>query len=303
MGTIWAAGKELLLGILNFFQTITGSYGLAIILLTILVRLFLYPLSRKQMVSMAQMQKIQPRVKMIQEKYAHDKESLNRETMRLYKENNVNPFAGCLPLLVQIPIMIMLFQVLMNYHVANNSFLGLPLDRSVLVSLAQAVSVPLVNGKVDFFPVLQGVFKNPAGLLQVHYYLATLLFAILICFLTWFQQKLSGSANNPQMATMNVVMPIMMGFFCLPLPGGVLLYWGMSSVIGIIQQWLTVKRTKKEIAEKPLLYKNKPISGKPAIAADEEYEDDEDEYEDDDEYEDEYEDEDDEYEDEEEEEK
>ena len=291
MGTLWAAGKDLLLGILNFFQTITGSYGLAIILLTILVRLLLYPLSHKQMVSMAQMQKIQPRLKVIQEKFAHDKERLNKEMMQLYKENHVNPLAGCFPILVQIPIMIMLFQVLMNYQVGNNSFLGLPLEKSVLVSLAQAVSVPLVNGTVGFFAVLQGILANPAGLMQVQYYLVSLLVTIFICFLTWFQQKISGAANNPQMATMNVVMPIMMGFICLSLPGGVLLYWGTSSVIGILQQWIVMKRTKVEIATKPALYKNKPVSGKPIAEAEDsdDYDEEDDDYEEDD-YDDDYED-------------
>lgn len=304
MGTLWAAGGDLLLGILNFFQNITGSYGLAIILLTIVVRLLMYPLSHKQMVSMTQMQKIQPRLKVIQEKYANDKQLLQKKMMELYKEYKVNPLSGCLPLLVQLPIMILLFRVLMSYNVGNNSFIGLPLEKSVLVSLAQAVSVPVVDGKVGFFAVLNGIVSNPGGLAHVELYLVSLLFTIFICFLTWFQQKISGAGNNPQMATMNTVMPIMMGFICLSLPGGVLLYWGTSSLIGIAQQWIVMKRTKVEIAtNKPVLYKNKPIPGKPApeVVADESDYDEDEEY-DDEEYDDEEYDDDD-YEDEEEDEK
>ena len=297
MGTIWAAGKGLLLGILNFFQTLTGSYGLAIILLTIVVRLLLYPLSHKQMTSMAQMQKIQPRLKMIQDKYANDKERLQREMMQLYKENNVNPMAGCFPLLVQLPIMIMLFQVLMSYQVANVSFLGLPLEKSVLVSIAEALALPLVDGKIGIFAVLQGIMANPAGLANVQYYMVGLLLNLFICFLTWYQQKMSGTSGNPQMATMNVVMPIMMGFICLSLPGGVLLYWGTSSLIGIAQQWIVMKRTKAEIATKPVLYKNKPAAGKASAQAVEEEYDDDDDYDDDDYDDDEYDDDDDEYDD------
>lgn len=288
MGTIWAAGKGVLFGILDFCHTWTGSYGLAIIILTILVRLLLYPLSHKQMVSMAQMQKIQPRLKMVQEKYANDKERLQKEMMQLYKEHNVNPLAGCFPLLVQIPIMIMLFQVLMSVQVGSDTFIGLPLEKSVLISMAEALSVPLVDGKIGIMAVLQGIATNPAGLANVQYYFVSLLFTIFICFLTWFQQKMSGSANNPQMATMNVVMPIMMGFICLSLPGGVLLYWGTSSLIGIAQQWIVMKRTKVEIATKPVLHKNKPIAGKPVVQ-EEEYDDDDD-YDDDDYDDDDYED-------------
>jgi YidC/Oxa1 family membrane protein insertase len=84
----------LMQSVLEFFHTVTGSYGMAIILLTVVVRMLLYPLSQKQMTSMSRMQKLQPRMKALQEKYADNKEKLNEEMMRLYRENNVNPMAG-----------------------------------------------------------------------------------------------------------------------------------------------------------------------------------------------------------------
>jgi YidC/Oxa1 family membrane protein insertase len=285
----------LMLWVLEFFREMTGSYGIAIILLTVVVRLLLYPLSQKQMVSMARMQKIQPRMKMLQEKYADDKAKLNEEMMRLYRENNVNPMAGCLPLLVQLPIMIVLFQVLMNYEVAANAaFLGVRLEHSVFQGIAAATNVVLGEGaRAGITDVLRGVAANPAGLANIGLYVPGLVLTALICFMTWFQQKMTGATDNPQMATMNVVMPIFMAFMCLGLPGGVVVYWGTSSLIGIVQQWVIAKRTKQELEKKPVLYKNKPIDGKGEIlVADEDDED----YEDDDEYEeDEYED--DEYED------
>lgn len=293
MGSIWGLGKGLMQSILDFFQGITGSYGWAIILLTIAVRLLLYPLSHKQMASMASMQKIQPRLKIIQEKYAGDKQKLNEEMMRLYRENNVNPMAGCLPLLIQIPIMIMLFRVLMDYQVTNSSFIGISLEHSLLSGMGQALSITPVDGtQIGVMAVINAIIANPAGLANVGLYLPTLLFTIFICFLTWFQQKLSGAASNPQMASMNVIMPVFMGFICLSLPGGVLIYWGTSSLIGILQQWIVMRRAKEEAAVKPALYKNKPTSGqeKPVsypnrsasgkdAEEDDEYEDDDDEYE------------------------
>jgi YidC/Oxa1 family membrane protein insertase len=279
----------LMLGILDFFQKITGSYGIAIILLTIAVRLLLYPLSQKQMVSMARMQKIQPRMKMLQEKYANDKVKLNEEMMRLYRENHVNPMAGCLPLLVQLPIMIVLFQVLMNYEVgANASFLGIQLENSVFRGLALAMNVTIADtAHAGIGDVLKGIMTNPAGLINIGLYLPGLILTAGICFMTWFQQKMSGATDNPQMATMNIIMPIFMAFMCLGLPGGVVVYWGTSSLIGIIQQWVISKRTKKELEEKPVLYKNKPGQG-PAepLTKKESDEDDDDEYEDDDDDED-----------------
>jgi YidC/Oxa1 family membrane protein insertase len=293
---IWASVKSatsgLMLGILEFFQKLTGSYGLAIIILTIVVRLLLYPLSHKQMVSMTRMQKLQPRMKMLQEKYADNKEKLNEEMMRLYKDNKVNPAAGCLPLLVQIPIMIVLFQVLMNYKVADGaSFLGIPLEYSVFSGLAAAMNVTLAEGaRAGVSDVFRGLMSNPAGLAHVSFYVPGLILTAVICFMTWLQQKMSGTSDNPQMATMNIIMPIFMAFMCLGLPGGVVVYWGTSSLIGIVQQWFISKRAKKEMAKKPVLYKNKPVDGKGEIltvdARDDEYDDDG-EYEDDDEYEDE----------------
>jgi YidC/Oxa1 family membrane protein insertase len=299
LGGLWGAfrdaGVGFLQGILSFFQSHTGSYGLAIILLTIAVRLLLYPLSQKQMVSMTQMQKIQPRLKHLQEKYADDKQTLQQEMMRLYKENNVNPLAGCFPILIQIPIMILLFQALMKYEVADSIFFGIRLERSVLYGIADALSILPADGQgVGITAVMRGIFDNPSGLLRPGLYLPGVLLMIFIVFLTWFQQKISGATNNPQMASMNVIMPLMMGFFCLTLPGGVLVYWGTSSLIGILQQWFVMRKAKELMAVKPVLHKNKPLPGKQAQGAatldaddedDEDDEDYEDEY-DDDEYED-----------------
>ena len=295
MGGLWTSIKSvtsaLMLGILEFFRKLTGSYGIAIILLTILVRLLLYPLSQKQMTSMARMQKLQPRMKMLHEKYAGNKEKLNEETMRLYRENNVNPMAGCLHLLVQLPIMIVLFQVLMHYEVAANAaFLGVQLEHSVFSGLAAAMNVTLAEGATaGIGDVFRGITSNPAGLVNVGMYLPGLVLTGVICFMTWFQQKMSGASDNPQMATMNIIMPIFMAFMCLGLPGGVVIYWGTSSLIGIVQQWVISKRAKIELEKKPVLYKNKPIDGKGEILTvidDDDDDDDEDEYEDE-EYEDE----------------
>ena len=136
-----------MLYILNFFYGITHSYGFSIILLTVLVRILLHPLNHKQLVSMQKMQKLQPRLKVLQEKYANDKEQLNKETMQLYKENKVNPAAGCLPLLVQLPILILLFRVLNNQELLNQtlmltqeslSFFTIHLDQSLYGAMGAA---------------------------------------------------------------------------------------------------------------------------------------------------------------------
>ncbi|MEN6380963.1 MAG: YidC/Oxa1 family membrane protein insertase [Synergistaceae bacterium] len=279
MGAIWSGASELLLTILEFFYGLTNSFGLAIVLLTIAVRIVLYPLNQKQMTSMQQMQKIQPRLKVLQEKYANDKEKLNQETMRLYKENKVNPAAGCLPLLVQLPILILLFNVLRTYDFAGGSFMGIILGSSTTAGLAQAVGVAAdPTGNYGVMSVLTGMLKNPAGLSNAGLYIGNLILLISISFLTWAQQKLS-SGTNPQMAMMNTIMPFFMAFICLSMPGGVMLYWGLSSLMGVVQQYFVMSKTKQELQVKPALHKNKPTSST-AEEDDDEYEDDD--YEEDD---------------------
>ena len=279
LGAIWSGASELLLTILEFFYGLTNSFGLAIVLLTIAVRIVLYPLNQKQMTSMQQMQKIQPRLKVLQEKYANDKEKLNQETMRLYKENKVNPAAGCLPLLVQLPILILLFNVLRTYDFAGGSFMGIILGSSTTAGLAQAVGVAAdPTGNYGVMSVLTGILKNPAGLSNAGLYIGNLILLISISFLTWAQQKLSPG-TNPQMAMMNTIMPFFMAFICLSMPGGVMLYWGLSSLMGVVQQYFVMSKTKQELQVKPALHKNKPTSST-AEEDDDEYEDDD--YEEDD---------------------
>ena len=276
MSSIWNGASGLLLAVLEFLYGITNSFGLAIVLLTILIRLALYPLNQKQMVSMQQMQKIQPRLKVIQEKYGNDKEKMNQETMRLYKENKVNPAAGCLPLLVQLPILILLFNVLRTYDFADTSFFGVLLGSSTTAGLAQAVGVPVdpTTGTYGIMAVLTGIMSNPGGLSNIGLDGGNLLLLIAISFLTWAQQKLSGN-SNPQLEMMNTIMPFFMGFICLSMPGGVMLYWGLSSLMGVVQQYFVMKKTKEELKIKPNLHKNKPV------ADEDEYEDDDDDDDDD----------------------
>ena len=258
MSALWNGASQLLLMILEFFYGITHSYGLAIILLTIAVRIALYPLNQKQMLSMQHMQKIQPMLKVIQEKYANDREKMNQETMRLYKEYKVNPAAGCLPLVVQLPILILLFNVLRSYDFSGTSFLGVMLGSSTTAGLAQALGVPaLASGEHSIMAVLMAMVTNPAGLSHVGLYLGNLVLLIAISVLTWAQQKLSGG-SNPQMAMMNTIMPFFMAFICLSMPGGVMLYWGLSSLMGVVQQYFVMKKTTEQLAVKPTLHKNKP---------------------------------------------
>lgn len=219
MSGIWESLSDLLKSALVYFYNLTGNAGLAIISLTILVRLLLYPLVHKQLKSMQQLQRIQPRIRRLQEKYKDDKEKLNQELMKLYKEEGVNPASGCLPLLAQMPVLILLFKVLMNYRFDNPSFLW-----------------------------IKDLSKPDIVLL------------ILVVLETFLHQKLTSSVEaNPQVKMMNWIMPIFILLIAYNLPAGVLLYWLVSSLIGLGHQvYIMRKFGSAEASTKVKLYKEPP---------------------------------------------
>ena len=273
---MWAQAKALLLGLL---ETIHGgitsigigtnfAWGLAIIVLTLLVRLLMHPLTAKQMKSMEKMQKLQPQLKVLQEKYADDKDKLNQETMALYKDNQVNPASGCLPLIIQLPIFILLYGVLYDLTkteaFTNVTFLGVNLGGSVLTTVSEALNlvdesgVRIPDEQLGFIMVFLSSFTNLSLLFSnLGIWIFNFILLILIAYLTWLQQHLT-SAGNSQMAMMNWFMPLFLTFICFGLPGGVLLYWGVSSLMGIIHQLKVSKKTSAEMSQKPTLYKEKP---------------------------------------------
>ena len=273
---MWAQAKILLFRLLEIIHDGIASvgigtnfaWGLAIIALTLLVRLAMHPLTAKQMNSMQKMQKLQPQLKVLQDKYADDKDKLNQETMALYKENNVNPASGCLPLIIQLPIFILLYGVLYDLTkteaFTNVTFLGVNLGGSVLTTVADALrlvdesGVRIPNEQLGFVMVLFSSFTNLSLLFSnIGMWIANFILLILIAYLTWLQQHLT-SAGNPQMSMMNWFMPLFLTFICFGLPGGVLLYWGVSSLMGIIHQMRVSRKTSEEMKTKPVLYKEKP---------------------------------------------
>ena len=196
--------KQFLALLLTTTDKYVGNFGVSIIVVTILIKIALLPLTLKQDKSMKEMKKIQPELEKIKKDYAHDKQMLNIKTMELYKEHKVNPLGGCLPLLLQLPILFALFGVLRNGIIPkDSSFLWLKLSVP-----DQFYILPVLNGAVSFL-----------------------------------QQKLMGSADsNPQMKNMMYVFPIMMIMFSLKMPSGLQLYWLTSSILAVVQQYFIMKK-------------------------------------------------------------
>lgn len=194
--------------VLSLFYNLTvsagfPSYGIAIILLTITIKMLLYPLTVKQVKSMKAMQELQPKLKELQEKYKGNKEKLSKEMGALYQNAGVNPLAGCLPLVVQMPFLIAIFFAIKEFHYAGDaSFLWIK-------NLAQ---------------------DNPSD----PFYIIPVLSALT----TWIQQKQTTTdANSPQNKMMMVFMPLFIGYITITFPAGLGIYWVVGNIVQIAQQW------------------------------------------------------------------
>jgi YidC/Oxa1 family membrane protein insertase len=218
-GTILAPVENLLQFVLESLHSLTdlagvGSYGLAIILLTVIIKMLLYPLTVKQVKSMKAMQELSPKMKKIQEKYKDNPQVMQQKVGALYKEAGVNPLAGCLPLVIQMPILMGMYYALYNFSYPSPEaaqFLWLP-------SMSEA---------------------DPLYILPV-----------LSAFTTFLQQKMTTTEMNQQMKIMMTVMPIFIGWISLTFPSGLVLYWVTMNVVQIAQQWWMYRGegTKKEAA-------------------------------------------------------
>jgi len=247
---IWSSLIGLVEEVLRILYSVTHNYGLAIILLTIIIRVLLYPLMQKQMTSMRETQKIQPLMQDIQKKYKNDKERLNQELMKLYKEHKVNPMGGCLPLLIQMPILILFFQVLRGFEYLN------PITKEVsggFLWIPNIVKHTVIENGTEITKVVAGL-AAPEKLFEIAGYSIGIL-PILVGLTMFIQQKLttpavSGSSQNsaspnPAAGTqkmMTTIMPLMIGFISFTLPSGLSLYWVTSTLFGIGQQLLINKK-------------------------------------------------------------
>ena len=199
------------------YQNIFPNYAIAIILLTILLKLLLYPLTYKQFISMKNMQALQPQFKVVREKYKKNPQQMQQELVKLYKEHNVNPLGGCLPTLVQLPFLFALF-----YTMTSDLFKD------------------MINPAIhpDVFPGLT-TFWLPNLSAPDHFYILP----IIIGLATYLSQKTTPMAMDSPHTKFLVFMPVIMVFICLKMPSGVLLYWASSQIISTIQQYFIMKKS------------------------------------------------------------
>lgn len=212
---MWQSFVQWFASVIEFMYGITASigmpnYGLAIIFLTITIKIILFPLTQKQMKSMRGMQEIQPKVKYLQEKYKDDPQKMQAKVMELYKDNGVNPFGGCLPLLIQMPIFIAFYQSLYKFNFA-------------VAEHAKFLWIQDI-GQPDKLYLL----------------------AILAAATTFLQQRVSMvDTKDPTQKSMLYIMPLFMAWIAATMPAGLPLYWVTFNILGILQQ-LYVNRSSSK---------------------------------------------------------
>ncbi len=204
-----------MLWVMKILYDVVHNWGVAIILFTILIKIAFWPLTKSSFTSMEKMKRIQPMMKELQEKHKDNKEEMSREMMQLYKTYGVNPLGGCLPILVQIPVFIALYQVLMqSLDLRHSSFITyLPFTDIIWLADLSAKDplyiTPLVMGASMFL-----------------------------------QQYLTPSMGDPMQRKMMLLMPVIFTFMFLNFPSGLVLYWLMNNVFSIVQQWYTLRKIK-----------------------------------------------------------
>ncbi len=213
---------------------ITKNFGVAIILLTVIVRGIMFPIAQKQFKSMAQMRVVQPKMKALQERYKDDKAKLQEEMAKLYKEEKVNPLAGCLPIFLQIPIFFALYKtLLLSIEMRHEPFILWIKD----LSAQDPLHFLNLFGLLDF---------TPTGFLAIGP------LALLLGCTMYFQFKLNPSAMDPTQQQIFAFMPWIMMFVMAPFAAGLLIYWCTSNILTIAQQkYLYAKNPQmRELAEK-----------------------------------------------------
>ena len=210
-----------LLWLLRTIFDVVGNFGVAIIALTLIVRALMFPIAQKGFASMAEMKAIQPKMKALQEKYKDDKQKQQQEVMALYKKEGVNPLAGCLPMLLQIPIFFALYKVLyLAIEMRHRDFLWIDdLSAPDPANLANALS-------------LVGI--DVPGWLMIIFGIGVL--AILLGFTMWLTFKLNPSALDPVQAQIFNIMPWILMFVMAPFAAGLLIYWVTSNILTLAQQ-------------------------------------------------------------------
>ncbi|MEL7488198.1 MAG: membrane protein insertase YidC [Pseudomonadota bacterium] len=215
---------------LDFFGDLTGNFGIAILILTLIIKAILFPLANKGYESMTKMKKLQPEVEALRKRYDDDKMKLQQEMMALYKKEKMNPMAGCLPILVQMPIFYALYKTL---------FVTIELRHEPFVFWLKDLSAPDPTTIFNLFGLIP---FDPTAIPAIGAFLGVGVLPLLMGVAMWFQTKLNPPPPDPTQAQIFAMMPFLFTFLFASFASGLVLYWFWNTALSILQQWFIMKR-------------------------------------------------------------
>jgi YidC/Oxa1 family membrane protein insertase len=225
-GWFWFLTKPMF-WLLDFFYGLIGNFGLAIMALTVVVKLAFFPLANKSYQAMSKMKKLGPEMKRLRERYADDRAKLNQEMMGLYKKEKVNPAAGCLPILLQIPVFFSLYKVLfITIEMRHQPFFGWIHDLSAPDPLTILTGFGLIHWEVP----------------TMLHFLNIGIWPLIMGVTMYLQQRLNPPPPDPIQARMFQLMPIFFTFLLGAFPAGLVIYWAWNNTLGVLQQSLIMRR-------------------------------------------------------------
>lgn len=213
---------------LDFLKNLLGNFGLAILALTVLIKILFLPLANKSYSSMGRMKALQPEIEKIREKYKDDRLKMNEKIMELYKKEKVNPMAGCLPMVVQIPVFFALYKVL---------FVSIEMRQAPFYGWIHDLSAPDPTTIFNLFGLIPW---DPPSMLMIGAW------PIIMGATMFLQQKMSPPPGDPTQAKMFLLMPIFFTYLLSQFPAGLVIYWAWNNTLSIGQQWLIMKRAEKK---------------------------------------------------------
>ena len=215
---------------LEFLKGILGNFGLAILALTVLIKLVFFPLANKSYESMARMKSLQPEIEKVRERYADDRMKTNEKVMELYKKDKVNPLAGCLPMIIQIPVFFALYKVL---------FVSIEMRHAPFYGWIHDLSAPDPTTIFNLFGLIPW---TPPSILMIGAW------PIIMGATMFLQQKLSPPPADPVQAKLFLLMPIFFTYLLSQFPAGLVIYWAWNNTLSIAQQWVIMKRSERKRA-------------------------------------------------------
>ncbi|MBN9006339.1 MAG: membrane protein insertase YidC [Rhizobiales bacterium] len=215
---------------LDFFYHLFGNFGIAILMVTVLVKLIFFPLANKSYASMAKMKAIQPQVAALKERFPDDRVKQQQEMMEIYKKEKINPIAGCLPVALQIPVFFSLYKVL---------FVTIEMRHAPFFAWIKDLSSPDPTHIFNLFGLLP---YDPSTVPVIGHYLAIGAWPVIMGITMWFQMKLNPTPPDPTQKLIFDWMPLIFTFMLAGFPAGLVIYWAWNNTLSVIQQSFIMRR-------------------------------------------------------------